>query len=154
TVWISFLYKRLNFVTGTLPFLREANFGLFEGGSERMDVAGPNTSATVSNMLSVWGNSTHNASMPFQAPDYPIQQGVTYFILMKAVTDGSTTNDTAYVWFNWTNLVAEPDVSTATLVQNEVNLSSVNTLRFQAGNLNASGSNACFQVDELRVGTT
>ena len=69
------------------------------------------------------------------------------------VADGSTAADTAYVWINWTNLTVEPDISTANLTNNEVDLSSVNTLRFQAGNLNSTGSNAVFQVDELRVGT-
>jgi hypothetical protein len=154
TVWIAFLYQRLNFALGTLPFLRQANFGLFEGSGERADVGAPNTTATVNNMLSVWGNGAHTQAAPFQAANFPIQPGVTYFVLIKAVTDGTAAADTAYVWFNWTNLLAEPDISTATIVQNEVNLSSVNTLRFQAGNLNSSGSNACFQVDELRVGTT
>jgi hypothetical protein len=153
TNWISFLYKRLNFVLG--PYLRQANFGLFEGSGERVDICGPNTGATVSNVLSAWGGGsvTHTVSTPFQAPDYPINSGSTYFILVKVVTDGTTAADTAYIWFNWTNLVVEPDISTATIVENEVNLSSVNTMRFQAGNQNTSGSNAVFQVDELRVGT-
>ena len=154
TTWISFLYQRLNFTLGTLPYLRQANLGLFEGSAERADVGGPNTSATVNNVLSAWGSGTHNNAMPFQAASYPINSGSTYFILIKVVADSTTAADTAYVWFNWTNLLVEPDIATAALVQNEVNLTSVGTLRFQAGNLNSSGSNAVFQVDELRVGTT
>ena len=155
TMWMSFLYRRLNFATGTLPYLRQANLGLFAGGGEVAAIGGPNTSATVSNVLSVWGNGApHPGASPFQAPEYPINSNVTYFVLIKTVTDGTAAADNAYVWFNWTNLLMEPDVSTATIVESEVNLSSVNTLRFQAGNLNASGSNALFQVDEVRVGTT
>jgi hypothetical protein len=156
TIWISFLYQRLNFDLGTLPYLRQANFGLFQGSSEMASIGGPNTSATVSNVLSVWGtgSATHVVGSPFQAANYPINNGSTYFILVKVVTDNTNTADTAYLWFNWTNLLVEPDISTAAIVENEINLSGVNTLRFQAGNANANGSNAVFQVDELRVGTT
>lgn len=127
---------------------------MFASGTECADVGGPNTSATVTNVLSVWGSGTHNNALPFQAPGYPINSDSTYFILIKVVADATTAADTAYVWFNWTNLLVEPDIATASLTNNEVDLSSVNILRFQAGNLNSSGSNAVFQVDELRVGTT
>ena len=151
TTWISFLYQRLNFIGG--PYLRQANLGLFVGGTEQIDIAGPNTSATVSNVLSAWGSGTHNVNAPFQAPTFPLNAGSTYFVLVKVVADNTTAADTAYVWFNWTNLNVEPAIATATLVQNEVNLTSVNTFRFQAGNANSTGSNAVFQVDELRVGT-
>lgn len=154
TVWISFLYKRLNFAPGALPYLRQANLGLFEGSGERAACGGPNTSATVSNVLSAWGIGAHSSSSPFQSPAHPLTEGTTYFILMKIAADGTSGADVAHLWFNWTNLLMEPAPATATLVQNEVNLSGVNTLRFQAGNQNASGSNAVFQVDELRVGTT
>ena len=152
TNWISFLYKRLNFIPG--PYFRQANLGLFEGGTERADVGAPNTGATVTHHLSVWGSGAHNQAAPFQATDFPITSGATYFILMKTVTDGGTNVDAAYFWFNWTNLLVEPSISTATLTNNEVNLSPVTNLRFQCGNANASGSNAVMQVDELRVGTT
>ncbi len=155
TVWLSFLYQRLNLAAGGAPYFRQANLGLFEGGSERLAVGGPNTSATVSNVFSVWGSGvTHSGAMPFQSPGNPLLVGATSFILIKVVTDGSAAIDPAYVWFNWTNLAVEPDIVTADIVDNELNLSGVNTLRFQAGNQNASGTNAAFQVDELRVGTT
>jgi len=152
TNWISFLFQRLNFIPG--PFFRQANLGLFEGGTERGAVGAPNTSATNFHLLSLWGSGPHNNAMTFQSASHPITSGSTYFILMKIVTDGVTSNDAAYVWFNWTNLLAEPDLSTATLTNNEVNFSAVNILRLQAGNANASGSNAAFQADELRLGTT
>jgi hypothetical protein len=154
TYWISFLYQRLNFNLGTLPYLRQANLGLFASSGEKADIGGPNTSATVNNVFSAWGNgTTHNVNTPFQAPNCPISPGSTYFVLIKVVADSSTAADTSYVWINWTNLTVEPDISTASLTNNEVDLSSVNTLRFQAGNLNSTGSNAVFQVDELRIGT-
>jgi hypothetical protein len=155
TNWVSFLYRRLNLEPGTLPYLRQANFGMFEGSGERVSVGGPNTSATVSNVLSVWSNSGSNTvTTPLQASNYPVAAGATYLILIKVVANSTTAPDTAFVWFNWTNLTAEPSTNLATLADREVNLSSVNTMRFQAGNLSATGSNACFQVDELRVGTT
>lgn len=154
TVWISFLYKRLNLEAGGAPYFRQANFGLFEGSGERLAVGAPNTSATVSNVFSVWGNGvTHSGSAPFQSAADPLLVGATSFILVKVVTDGSAALDAAYVWFNWTNLAVEPNIASADVVDNELNLSGVNTLRFQAGNQNASGTNAAFQVDELRVGT-
>ena len=69
---------------------------------------------------------------------------------MRINVDNTTAADTAYAWFN-------PDISsepmTATAIQFALNdLSAVNALRFQAGNLNTSGTNAVFEVDELRVG--
>lgn len=152
TNWISFLYQRLNFIPG--PYFRQANLGLFEGGTERGDVGAPNTSATNFHQLSLWGSGPHNNAMAFQSPAHPITSGSCYFILMKIVTDAATNNDTAYVWFNWTNLLVEPSPSTATLTNAEVNFSAVNIVRFQAGNANSSGSNAVFQADELRLGTT
>lgn len=153
TTWISFLYKRLNFALGTLPYLRQSTVSLFEGSGERVPIGSPNTTATVSNVFSVWGTGARNVNAPFQSPDYPITSGSTYFVLVKIVTDGTAAVDIAYIWVNWTNLTVEPALATATLVQNEVNLSSVNTLRLQANNQNASGSNAVCQVDEIRVGT-
>lgn len=152
TNWISFLYQRLNFIPG--PYFRQANLGLFEGGTERGAVGAPNTSPTNYHVLSLWGSGPHNNAMALQAASFPVTSGSTYFVLMKIVTDGATNNDAAYVWFNWTNLLVEPDPSTATLTNNEVNFSAVNTLRLQAGNANSSGSNAVFQADELRLGTT
>lgn len=154
TVWISFLYKRLNFALGTLPFSRQSTFSLFEGSGERVPIGSPNTSATVSNVFSVWSTGAHNVNAPFQAPNYPITSNTTYFVLMKVVTDGTPTADNAYIWVNWTNLVIEPDIATATILENEINLSSINTLRVQASGQNANGSNSVCQVDEIRVGTT
>ncbi|NOS70685.1 MAG: hypothetical protein HOP33_12235, partial [Verrucomicrobia bacterium] len=154
TTWISFLYKRLNFDLGTLPFSRQSTVSLFEGSGERVPIGSPNTTATVSNVFSVWGTGAHNVNAPFQSPDYPVTSGSTYFVLMKVVTDGTAAVDAAYIWVNWTNLTMEPGNATATFVQNEVNLSSINTLRLQANNQNANGSNAVFQVDEIRIGTT
>lgn len=154
TTWISFLYKRLNFDLGTLPFSRQTTFSLFEGSAERVPIGSPNTTATVSNVFSVWGTGTHNVNAPFQAAAYPITSGSTYFVLLKIVTDNTLAADTAYVWVNWTNLTVEPAPVTATLVQNEVNLSAITTLRLQANNQNSSGSNAVCQFDEIRIGTT
>ncbi len=157
TYWVSVLYKRLNFSLGTLPYLRQANFGLFEGTSgERVAIGSPNTGASVSNVFSVWGTGSvgHPGATPFQAAAYPITQGSTYFILLKVVSDNGTTPDTVYCWFNWTNLLVEPNNASAVIVENEMNVSAVNVLRLQAGNQNANGSNALFQADELRVGTT
>ena len=154
TYWISFLYEKLNLDPGTRPYLRQANFGLFQGTSERMAFGAPNTSATVTNNISLWGNAGPSGSAPLQAEAYPITENTTFFMLMKVVTDGTTAADTAFVWVNWPDLLNEPDNSTATLVNTAVDLSGVNTLRFQAGNMNANGSNAWFRVDELRVGTS
>lgn len=152
TNWLSFLYQRLNFIPG--PYFRQANLGLFEAGGERAAVGSPNTSATNFHLMSLWGSGVHNNAMAFQSPEHPIVAGATCFVLMKIVTDGAATADTAYVWFNWTNLLVEPPLSTATLTNDEVNLSGVNILRLQAGNANTSGSNAVWQADELRLGTT
>jgi hypothetical protein len=152
TNWISFLYQRLNFVPG--PYFRQANLGLYEGGTDRGGVGSPNTSSTNFHLLSLWGSGLHGNAFAFQSPDHPITPGTTYFVLMRIVADGTTNNDPCHVWFNWTNLLVEPSISSATLTNSEVNFSGVNILRLQAGNANSNGSNAVWQADELRLGTT
>jgi hypothetical protein len=156
-LWISFLYQRLPGPdnTNAAPFTRQANLGLFAGTGERFDVGAPNTSATVSNYFSVWGNAGPSGAAPLQAGSYPIgtSNGAT-FVLLRLTIDATTAADTAQVWFNWTNLAVAPNVATATLVDAAVDLTSINNLRFQAGNGNANGTNALFLVDEPRVGRT
>jgi len=155
TVWISLLYQRLNLEAGGAPYFRQANLGLCQGFVERLALGGPNTSATVSNVFSVWGDgAVHSGSAPFQSAADPLLPATTTFILVKVVTDGTVGADSAYVWLNLTNLTAEPDNGTADLTDHEVDLSLVNTVWFRAAPYNANGTNAAFQVDELRLGTT
>ena len=155
TTWISLLYQRLNLEAGGAPYFRQANLGLCEGFTERLAVGGPNTSPTVSNVLSVWSDSAaHSGTTPFQSPAHPLLPGTTTFILIKIVTDGTSAPDSAYVWFNPSHLTVEPNPASANLTDGEVNLSSVNSLWLKAAQYNASGTNAAFRVDELRFGTT
>jgi len=155
TVWISFLYQRLNLEAGGAPYFRQANLGLCQGLAERLAVGGPNTSATVSNVFSVWSDyAPHNNYAPFQSAAHPLLPATTSFILIQVVTDGAAAADTAYVWFNPTNLTVEPGIATADVTDNEVDQSTVNTVWLRAEGYNANGTNAVFQVDELRLGTT
>src|SRR5262249_60479521 len=67
--------------------------------------------------------------------------------------------DTCYAWFDLNPALLgdngnTPNVLTADLVFNAADFSSVNALRFQAGNHNSNGTNAFFTADELRLGTS
>src|SRR5262249_36669371 len=77
------------------------------------------------------------------------------FVVLRLDVDATTTNDTAYAWFfqNGDGLSGEPSIGAA-LSFTTADLSSINALRFQAGNANANGSNAFWALDEIRVGGT
>jgi hypothetical protein len=151
-IWMSFLYQREGDPNGA-PFFRQSNLGLFQGTSEKLDVGGPNTSATVNNNLSLWSTGTggHPGTAPLQSSTSVFSSGA-QFIVLELTVDTTTANDGVSVWFNPTdlsNLGAPTLTSTA-----EVDLSGVNDLRFQAGGSNANGTNALFLADELRIGYT
>ncbi len=155
TVWMSFLFQRPTQVPGGAGFFRQANFGLFQGTSEKFDVGDPNTSATVNNNISLWSSGgTHTGSAPLQSTVPGFDDSSAYLIVLKLTVDifNSTTptKDSALVWVNpadITNLGAETLNSGA-----EVDMSGVTTIRFQAGNQNANGTNAFFYADEFRLG--
>jgi hypothetical protein len=161
TVWISFLSQNWRTDTSGLAGYREAKLALFSGatlaangsanvnGTERLAVGTPNTySVGASDTLSLYQGSTYVSSglvTPRGA-----SPANTVFVLMRINVDNTTAADTAYAWFN-PDISSEPSIATA--IQFTLNdLSAVNALRFQAGNLNTSGTNAVFEVDELRVG--
>jgi len=162
-MWISFLYQNWNTDQAGLPGFREAKFILFSGattnatgnanvnGTERLDVGSPNTySAGASDTLTLWQGSTYSSSgIPTPRGNFPT---TTVFVLMRLDVDASTAADTAYAWFS-PSLISEPDTSSAVSF-NLQDLSGVNAVRFQAGNLNSNGTNAVFKVDELRIGHT
>jgi hypothetical protein len=149
-IWMSFLYQRDGSQTGA-PFFRQANFGLFQGSSEKLDVGGPNTSATIQNNLSLWSTGTHPSSAPLQSTT-PVFGTSAQFIVLELTVDTTTAADGVSVWFNPPDLssLGAPNLTSTS----EVDISGVNTFRFQAGNSNANGTNAVFEVDEFRIGDT
>jgi hypothetical protein len=150
-IWMSFLYQRDGSQTGA-PYFRQANFALYQGSGEKLDIGGPNTSATVQNNLSLWSNGgAHSGAAPLQSTTPVFSAGAQLIVVELTVDTLSTTADTVSVWFNPTDLSA---LGAANLTSTEVDLSGVNTVRFQAGNSNANGTNAVFEVDELRIGDT
>jgi hypothetical protein len=150
-IWMSFLYQREGVTTGA-PFFRQANLGLFQTTSEKLDVGGPNTSATVNNNLSLWSSGgVHSGSAPLQSLT-PVFSSSAQFIVLELTVDNTTAADSVSVWFNPTDLSA---LGTADLISTgEVDVSGVNNVRFQAGGSNANGTNALFLADELRIGYT
>jgi hypothetical protein len=76
----------------------------------------------------------------------------TNLILLKLVVDATTASDQIYAWVNWTNLMAEPDISTATLSTN-ANLTGLNEIRIEADG-SATLVPTVIQFDEFRLGTT
>jgi hypothetical protein len=160
SVWISFMFLRLPGQPTTTSFMRQANLGFFRGvspvgagGTEIFDVGGPNTSGTVNNFMSVWGNAGPSGAAPLQST-VPVVTATPTFVLMHLIVDNTAATDSAYVWFNLADISTKPADGTATLTDTSVDLSGVNNLRFQAGNGNASGTNALYQADELIVGSS
>lgn len=153
TVWISLLYQHPTQAAN--PYFRQSNLGLFQGTGERLDVGGPNTSATVNNNLSLWSNGgAHPGATPLQS-SVPVFSDNAQLIVLKLILDTTTAADGVYAWFNPADITAAPNTALADLYSaTEVDISGVTTFRFQAGNGNANGNNAYWFADELRIGYT
>jgi hypothetical protein len=168
TVWMSFLYQ--NWTTdnvGRLGF-RQANVGLFSGGTtnaasglsnaagtERADVGALNTyTAGVVDNMSLWG-SVVPQGMAQQSTFSTLRGSSTapVLVLLRLDFDNTTAADTIYAWFNPTIGGVDPSTSTA-ISTNNIDASGINAIRFAVGNANASGTNAVMMVDEVRLGTT
>jgi hypothetical protein len=150
TVWISFLYQHPTQAAN--PFFRQSNLGLFQGSGEKLDVGGPNTSATINNNLSLWSSGgAHPSGTPLQS-SVSVFSANAQLIVLKLNLDTTTAADGVQVWFNPADITAlgSADLSSAA----EVDVSGVNTFRTQSGNANANGDNAYWFADELRVGYT
>jgi hypothetical protein len=161
TYWISFLadwigpqntspaptlFSRL----GSISFSKGAT-ALGNSVNGQVSFGHPSTNATALNppydTWSVWTSNTP----AFYQPSAASLTG-TNFILMKLVVDATTANDQIYAWVNWTNLAAEPDISTAALSTN-ANLTGVNELRIEADG-SATLVPTVIQFDEFRLGNT
>jgi len=161
TIWVSFLYQNWGSDQAGLAGFRETGLRLISGatingngsanvnGTDRLDAGTPNTYAVgASDKLSLFSGSTFVAST-MTTPRGP-NSANTVFVLMRLDYDNTTANDTAYAWFN-PSLASEPSTATA-ISYTAADLTSINALRFQAGGQNASGTNAVWELDELRVG--
>ncbi len=163
TLWLSFLSQNWRTETGGLPGFREAKMSLFSGattnasgnanvnGSEKLNIGTPNTyTAGASDALSLYGGGAYVASS--LATPRGADPDNTVFVVVRFDVDNTTETDTAYAWFN-PSLGIEPAVGAA-ISFTSADLSAVNALRLQAGNLNSSGTNAVFEADEIRLGYT
>ncbi len=160
TLWISFLFYNPTYPTTT--YYRQSNLGFFSGatsgaanGTEKADLGMDNGSATVGSNFAAWGGTVTSAA--------PNQSSVSAFsasvqlVTIELVVDNTTAADSYYAWFNLNpsllgNNGSTPITGTADVSNTTADLTSVNALRFQAGNANANGTNAFYTVDELRVG--
>lgn len=155
-VWVSLLYQNLDDDLGGKAGYHQANLGLFQGTSEKLAVGSPNTyTAGLTDTMSMWnGGNMANISQSTMATPRGVNPANTVFIVVRLDLDNSTsTFDTAYAWFN-PDLSSEPSTATAISRIGQIDLSGVNSIRVQAGNLNASGDNTFLLVDEIRIGTS
>jgi hypothetical protein len=78
------------------------------------------------------------------------------FVLMKLVIDGTTGADSAYIWFNPSDITATPDTSTADITDTgEIDLTTATMgLRLNANGNSGVYTNSVELFDEIRVGTT
>ena len=163
TVWMSLIYQNLTTSTDGKAGFREAKVGFFSGatingevsnvnGSERLNVGSPNTyAAGATDTLSLFQGSTFVSSGIATPRGSDPADAV--FILLRFDFDATAAADTAYAWFN-PSLSLEPTIGTANAVFTTADLTSINAIRLQAGNMNANGPNAAFMVDELNLGPT
>ncbi len=165
TYWISFLAQRVGPKYDTPPVWgRQANFGLFANavnsdGTERFDVGRPNRNSFTGTPYDTWStwhaNGFVNNGAGYAKPsNYPLED-VT-FVLIRIDTDNDpSTGDSAYVWFNWPDLLSEPSTSSAVLSDiGEVDLTRINQIRIHCNGYSGVNTNAWLWVDEIRVGTT
>jgi hypothetical protein len=161
SIWVSFLYQNLGDNNDSKVGFREARLTLMSGatinangsgniaGSEILNVGSPNTyAAGFSDTLGMWNGSTF-ASSGLVTPRGE-NVGATWFV-MRLNLDNTAANDTAYLWLN-PSLASEPLVGSALATFSGVNLDAINGIKLQAGNSNASGPNALFKADEIRLG--
>lgn len=161
-LWISYLFYNPSYPTMPGKFYRQSNLGFFSGaagtsttGSEVAAIGSPNTSATVPANFAAWGGTVLGAAPNLSTvPSFGANVNL---VVIKVVADNTAALDTYYGWFNLNpallgNDANTPDISTANVTNSGANLSSVNALRFQAGNYNSNGTNAFFTADELRLG--
>jgi hypothetical protein len=154
-IWISFIYLNLQASTYGAPGYRQANMGLFATSAERLAVGSLNTYQNPNDYMSMWGQGIGHPAAQQSGTATP--RGITatpVFVLLRLdIVNSMPSLDTAYAWFNPTIGGSAPSTATA-ISTNIIDLSLVNNIRFQAGNLNTGGSNTVFMVDELRVGYT
>ena len=162
-LWISFLMYNPMYPTVPGKYYRQSNLGLFKGasgttngGSEVAAVGLYNTSAAYTTNFAAWAYGVSPAPTMSAVPAFSAN---VQLVVVKLVVDNTNAADHLYAWFNLNpallgNNTNTPNVLTADFDFKDVDLSSVNALRFQAGNNNSNGTNAFFTADELRLGTS
>jgi hypothetical protein len=169
TLWISFLYQNWTDNSGGLLGFRQANFGMFLGattnasgvsgvnGNERVDVGSLNTytAGVGGDYMSLWGQNVPIGAYSQQS-SLATPRGSSLnpvLVVLRLDVNNTTAADTIYAWFN--PVIGGLDPSTATAIStNVMDFSGANAIRFAGGNLNASGTNSVFAVDEFRLGYT
>jgi len=170
-LWVSYLWKGLN-TTGSGSGLYRQSIMMFitgattatGSGSERLDIGMPNISAanqgTVNPNISLWaaggitgGNGTLTSTTPLQS-SVAANDGSTTFVLVKFTLDAlTTTPDAVSIWLNPALTLSTP-IGTPDLTWTTQDMSGINGLRIQSGNLNATFGNTGGQqqVDEIKIG--
>ncbi len=171
TLWMSYLWQGLNTTGSGSGIYRQASMMFLQGatsavgsGSERLDIGMPNisaaNSATVNPNLSLWASGglagqTASSTAPVQST-VAANNGATTFVLIEMTMDNlTTTADTMSIWFNPTLTGATP-VGAANLTYSLADLSGLNGIRLQSGNLNTTFGTVGGQqqADEINFGDT
>ena len=167
TYWISFTMQWVGYPSslstsnlywrkGDMVFRSGALTNANSTGTELVAVGRPNANQfpfTPIDTWTLWSGGDSGAAASGLATTNALNSAT--FILMRLDVDGSTTTpDTAYLWVNWTNLTVQPPIATANATNTLANLTSLNNIRLDANNQNASGTNTVIRFDEFRLGTT
>lgn len=167
TYWVSYLMQWVGQPTagsatnqyvrkGDLVFRSGSTTNAPGGGAELVAVGSPNANArAVGSTIDTWST--------WKGPDATPATGFawsslaltnTTFVLMRFDLGGDGAVDTAYTWFNWTNLLVQPNISTASTTNSSANLDGTVNIRIDANGGNAAGTNTVLAFDEFRLGNT
>lgn len=130
------------------------------GGTAVVTVGSPNARNRLGTPYDTWstwsgndaGNDVQNTGLAWTSESGNLTN--TTFVLMRFDLEGTVANDTVYTWFNWTNLLAMPDISTASTTNTTANEDGINNIRLDANGGNTGGTNTVLAFDEFRLGTT
>jgi hypothetical protein len=169
TNWMSYIMQWVGPVTagsttnqyvrkGDLVFRAGINTNAGSGGTALYSVGSPNAGNRIGTPYDTWatwtGNDQSAGTLNTGLTASSNALNALTFVLVRIDLDGGTGNDTVYTWFNWTNLTAEPPISTASLTNNSANQDGLNNLRLDANGGNPAGTNTVLAFDEFRFGET
>ena len=169
TYWMSFMMQWIGPQTagsttnlyvrkGDLTFRQGAQTNATSTGPALFAVGSPNAGNRIGTPVDTWATwSGNDAGAGIQNTGLAAatnQLTNSTFVLARIDLDGGPGLDTVYTWFDWTNLLVEPTIGTASTTNNTSNEDGFNNIRLDANGGSAAGTNTVLALDEFRLGTS